>query len=196
MNKFSDKRLGVILGNPHPGDHVIKKWSALTGHSAERNCIEGEKQTGSDTDYGEFGNTVMNTFVHDEVLQAAMRFGREEVDGERGATVYIHTAAIPDWVPVEKQIPEIKSWQTQKDGVPKVIEAIRSLSSWKNEGWRSTDLYDLTELGDRQVRYHLDSLADSGYIERLGKIDTGNTLHYANVRLDDAGVYGHVEFPS
>lgn len=196
MNDFSTERLGMVHGNSHPGDQVIKMWSAFAAHSAERKFIEGEEQSGVDTDYGEFGNRVMKTYLHDEVLQAAMRFGREEVDGVRGATVYIHTAAIPEWVPVEKQILEIDSWQTQKDGVPQVIEAIRSLSSWEDDVWKSTDLYGLTELSDRQVRSHLDSLADSGYIERLGKKGTGNTLHYANVCLDEAGVYGHVEFPN
>jgi hypothetical protein len=104
MNKFEKERLGIILGSPHPGHQEIQMWSAFAGKSAEPKEVDGKVLEGADTDYGPFGNRVMRTFIHDEVLQAAMRFGREEVNGEKGATVYLHTCAFPTWLPIEKQL--------------------------------------------------------------------------------------------
>lgn len=58
-NDFGTTRVGLILGNPHPGDDVIEKWSAFAGLSAERR----EGTFGKDTDYGFFGNRVMEALV-------------------------------------------------------------------------------------------------------------------------------------
>jgi len=194
MNDFGEERLGLVLGNSHPGDDEIEKWSALAGESAEAKEVDGKRLTGKDTDYGPFGNKVMHTLVHDEVLQAAMRFGREEVNGNRGATVYLHTSAIPEWLPVEKQVPSIQSWVTKEDGIRDTIEAIRSLEGWKHTEWRATALYDHTSVTEKQVRNCLEDLADAEYIECRGKKGQGNALHYANCRLEEAGSFGHVEF--
>ncbi|WP_254767570.1 hypothetical protein [Salinilacihabitans rarus] len=195
MNRFGTERLGVVLGNPHPGDDEIEKWAALAGESAERReDANGEKLTGNDTDYGPFGNEVMHTLVHDEVLQAAMRFGREREDEIRGATVYLHTSALPGWLPVEKQIAGIHSWLTEKNGMRDTIEAIRSLEGWEDGIWKATDLYDRTSISDRRVRDCLEDLTEEGYIEFEGKWGRGTPKHYSNICLEDAGQFGHVEF--
>jgi len=196
MNRFGTGRLGIVLGNPHPGDGEIEKWSALAGKSAKRKEVNGEPLTGNATDYGPFGNEVMHTLIHDEVLQAAMRFGRERKDGVRGATVYLHTSAIPNWLPVEKQIADIHSWLTEKNGMRDTIEAILSLEGWRDEMWKATDLYDRTSISNRHVRNRLDDLAEEGYIEYEGKWGRGTPKHYSNNYLEDAGQFGHVEFPS
>lgn len=194
MNTFEKERLGIVLGNPHPGDDEIEKWAALAGESAERKEVNGEPLTGKDTDYGSFGNEVMYTLVHDEVLQAAMRFGRHE--DVQGATVFIHTSAIPGWVPVEKKIPTIQSWLSGKKGMKKTIKAIRTLEGWQHRIWKATELYDLVaEIEPHTVRDRLDDLAEQGYIEFQGKKGQGNSKHYTNLCLDDAGSFGHVEFP-
>ena len=172
-------------------------WAALAGESAERRLdASGKKRTGKDTDYGPFGNEVMQTLIYDEVLQAAMRFGREREDGIRGATVYLHTSALPSWLPVEKQIPRIQAWLTEKDGMRDTIEAIRSLEKSRDETWKATDLYDRTSISNRHVRNRLDNLAEEGYIEYEGKWGRGSPKHYSNNCLEDAGQFGHVEFPS
>lgn len=194
MNDFGKEPLGTVLGNPHPGDGEIEKWAALAGESAEAKEVNGERLTGNDTDYGPFGNEVMYTLIHDEVLQAAMRFGREEEDGVRGATVYLHTSALPNWVPVEKQIAWIQSWLTEKDGMKDTIEAIRSLDGWKHKEWSTTALYDHTSVSNRWVRECLGYLADEGYIKFEGKWGQGTPKHYTNICLEDAGNFGHVEF--
>jgi hypothetical protein len=195
MNDFAEERVGIVIGNPHPGDHVIEKWSALAGVSARRKTVDGEELTGNNTDYGQFGNQVMQTVIHDEVLQAAMRFGRKESeDGTRGATIYLHTSAIPEWLPVEKQIPEIHSWQTEKNGMRDVIGAIRSLDAWDSREWKATELYDHTSIVDKQVRNCLEKLDGQNYIVNCGSKGQGGALHYADHRLNEAGEFGHVEF--
>lgn len=188
MNCFATERLGIVLGCPDPGHDEIEKWGTLLGAPAE---AKGE---GSEKRYSPLGDRVMQTFIHDEVLQAAMRFGREEVNGVRGATVYIHTSAIPEWVPVEKQIPEIHSWLSQENGVPTVIKTIRQLDNWQDRTWKTTELYDhVSTISNRAIRNKLDLLEEQGYIKNVGR--EGRSKCYENVCLEDAGWFGHVEFP-
>lgn len=195
MNDFGKERLGIVLGCPFPNDDEIVKWAALAGESAERKEINGEKVRGTQTDFGPFGNEVMHTLVHDEVLQAAMRFGREKEHGVRGATVYLHTSAIPSWLPVEKQMPTIQSWIGNKKGKRKTVEAILELDDWQNCVWKATEVYPhVPEIHERTVRNCLDYLADEGYIELLGQWGRGEPSHYSNLNLEDASRFGQVEF--
>ena len=194
MNTFEEERVGVILGSPHPGDGKIQKWCAFAGESAKVKTVDGEELRGSQTDYGEYGNQVMNTFLHDEVLQAAMRFGRKDSDGTKGATVYIHTCAFPEWLPIETHIADIQSWNTEKDGMKDTIDAIQSLEEWKHVVWSSTSLYDNTSISNYWVRDRLDDLVDQGYINFEGRQGQGGTKHYTNICLGSAGSFGHVEF--
>lgn len=197
MNEFGGERSGIVLGNPHPGDDEIEKWSALAGESAQRKEIGGEITTGPDTDYGVFGNKVMHTFLHDEVLQAAMRFGREEAEEGRGATVYIHTSAIPAWLPVDRNIVSIQPWLTEGEvehGMKQTIDAIHSLKEWRQSEWKATSLYELTKISDKQVRSCLEGLAEDDFIKCLGKQGQGNALHYTNIKLETAGSFGNVTF--
>lgn len=93
-NALKHKRVGVVLGSPHHGDHKLKKWGALLGETVEPVRVGGQRRT----DYGEIGERLLKHVREAEVLQAALRFGR---DGG-GATVYLHTSALPEWLPVEE----------------------------------------------------------------------------------------------
>lgn len=191
-NAFGTTRLGIILGNPHPGDDVIEKWSALAGHSAERRAgTEGEA-----TDYGFFGNSVMKALVQNEVLQAVMRFGREERHGEKGATVYVHTSALPDWVEPEKRPVSVDSWMTQKDGMRQVIEAIYDLDDWRTREWKVGEIADSVSIVPKSARKHLKTLVEHGYLDsrKAGRGGGGGAWHFSNVCLEEAPEYGHVEF--
>lgn len=198
MNDFGKERLGLVLGCPFPNDHEIEKWAALAGESAQRkenDAGNGEKVRGPKTDFGSFGNKVMHTLVHDEVLQAAMRFGREKEHGLRGATVYLHTSAIPSWVPVEKHLPDIQSWIGDKRGKQRTVEAILKLNDWQDCVWETTEVYPhVSEIGNRAVRNCLDYLVEEGFIEFEGKWGRGTPSHYSNICLEDAGRFGNVEF--
>jgi len=188
-NAFGTTRLGIILGNPHPGDDVIEKWSALAGHSAERRA----GTAGKTTDYGYFGNRVMEALVQNEVLQAVMRFGREEQNDEKGATVYVHTSALPDWVEPEKRLVSVDSWMTQRDGMKQVIEAIYDFDDWRTREWKVGEIADRVTISDRYTREHLKTLVEHGYLDSR-TAGRGGAYHFSNVSLEVAPEYGHVEF--
>lgn len=97
-------------------------------------------------------------------------------------------------VALEKQIPEIYAWQTEKDGMRDVIDAIQSLDWWKRKEWKATELYNSTTSSDKQVRNCLATFVDQGYIINCGKKGQRGALHYANECLEDSGWFGHVEF--
>lgn len=188
-NAFGTTRLGNILGNPHPGDDVIEKWSALAGHSAKRR----PGTAGKATDYGHFGNRVMEALVQNEVLQAVMRFGREEKNGEKGATVYVHTSALPKWVEPEKRLVSVDSWISQKNGMQQVIEAIYTLDDWQIREWKTGEIADRVTISERYARKHLKTLVEQGYLESR-TAGRGGAFHFSNICLEKAGEYGHVEF--
>lgn len=112
-NKFSQTRVGVILGSPHYGDKYLERWGALAGERIER------QNKGMDLDYGNFGNQILQSMREGEVLQALMRFGR---DGE-GATVYVVTGALPEWVRTQvlTGTGKLQTWSAGTRGVLAVI---------------------------------------------------------------------------
>lgn len=189
-NSFSTIRLGIVLGNPHPGDDVIEKWSAFAGRSAERR----EGTSGKDTDYGSFGNQVLQGLVQNEVLQAAMRFGREEKNGEKGATVFVHTSALPDWMEPTKRLVSVDTWLTPKDGMRQVIEAIYDIEDWRNQEWKTGDVAKQVSLSVDSARKHQKTLVKQGYLDSW-QGGRGNAFHFSNVNLEEAPRFGHVEFP-
>lgn len=93
-NAFAGESVGVIHGSPHPGNAILKRWAAYFGAH-----IEGEGRGMAKT-YGDFGDRLYHHFVHNQVLQAILRFGR----GESEATVYVNTAAIPDRLDIDVKV--------------------------------------------------------------------------------------------
>lgn len=200
-NKFDFARLGVVIGSPAPKDEVIQKWAALLGVSAEpKEDEDGNRIGGWNLDYGQVGNRLLQGFRDNEVLQAAMRFGRRDSEGRRGATVYVHTGVLPRWVEPEKDIVSIRTWDSgTKNGLRLVIEAIPHLETEADE-WKSSDLKaKIDELNDdgltvQQVRTHLNSLYDWGYLDYRRGEGKGRPKLWRNVALDETGMFGHVVF--
>ncbi|WP_410766419.1 winged helix-turn-helix domain-containing protein [Haloferax sp. DFSO60] len=175
-NEFSATRVGIVAGSPHYGDPYIKKWAALAKESASR-----KKDTdGVEQDFGPFGNQILQGMRESEVLQALLRFGR---DG-RGATVYVHTGAIPDWVELEEPVPDVRQWS---DGMLEVIDAIKALPIPE---WRTKELAEEVSISTRQVRTHLNSLEELGYVGHR-TVGRGKTWFAKNI--DQSG-RGHVHF--
>lgn len=188
INTLGTTRVGVILGNPHPGDDVIEKWGALANISVERQ----EGTEGKNTDYGPFGNRAMEAEIQNKVLQAAMRFGRTEEHGEKGATVYVHTSALPEWVEAKKRFATVDSWITHKNGMKQVIETIRNFDDWKALEWKVGKVAECVTISKNTTRKHLKTLAEQGYLDKR-TAGRGGAFHFSNVRLEEAQKYGHVE---
>lgn len=122
-----------------------------------------------------------------------MRFGREQKDGLKGATVYVHTAALPEWIEPKKRLASVDSWITQKNGMKQVINAIYNLDDWHSQKWKVGEVSDRVTISERYVRKHLKTLVKHEYLDsRRG--GTGNAFHFSNLCLENAGKYGHVEF--
>ncbi|WP_101294165.1 hypothetical protein [Halegenticoccus soli] len=166
-NKFGETRLGAVIGSNHYGDGYIKRWGAYAGKAVER----GEEK-GTGLSYGSFGDQVLQHMREHETLQAVMRFGR---DGN-GATVYVHTDTLPDWVPVAGEGRVLTTWS---DGMREVIDAAAELDEW-----RTGEIADQVSISERQVRDHLHTLQERGYLEVRHEdrgftwLDTG--LHRVN----------------
>jgi hypothetical protein len=159
VNTFEETRLGVISGSRHYGDTYLKKWGALADKVVERG-----DEDGMGLDYGRFGNDGLSNMREDETLQALMRFGR---DGD-GATIYVNTAAIPEWVPVIRG--EVREWC---DGIRQVRDEIRDLDEWRtsdliteNSGKAVLDTDDPDPISKRQVRRNLNTLVECGFLTK------------------------------
>jgi hypothetical protein len=98
-NEFEKEDLGVVMGTPYPGDDVVRRWAGLCGRGVE---VTG---TGEQRTFGEFGDKVYRHLTHNQVVQAILRFGRDEsVYEEDGAQVYINTKAVPEWFEINKSL--------------------------------------------------------------------------------------------
>jgi DNA-binding transcriptional ArsR family regulator len=175
-NQFEKERVGIVAGSQHYGDDYPKMWGALAGRSVERG--DGK---GMDLDYGEFGNKVLRHMREYEVLQAVLRFGRNEFP----TTLYVHTAALPEWVPVEAK-GQIERWSK---GVQAVVEVLENDAP---DEWRTSDVAEQVSISKRQVRTNLSRLAESGYIEKR-KEGRGYTWVVTDEAIDQLG---QVEFRS
>lgn len=161
-NKFSQTRVAVVLGSPHYGDKYLERWGALAGERIER------QNKGMDLDYGDFGNQILRTMREGEVLQALMRFGR---DGE-GATVYVVTGALPEWVRTQvlTGTGKLQAWSAGTRGVLAVIgdrdqfvTADLVESRGKDRVLRTVEHGSLTE---RSVLRNLKTLERYGFLTR------------------------------
>lgn len=180
-NEFGEKRVGIVAGSRHFGDDFVKQWGALAGEAVERD--EGK---GHDLDYGEFGNDILRHMREHETLQAVMRFGR---DGE-GANVYVHTATLPEWVPISDSL-EVKPWS---DGMREVIGVLRDNDQ---EEWTARDVVDddRVSISRRQVRSHLNNLAEYGLIDQL-QTEAGSANRYESVAPSNIHPEGTVLSPA
>ncbi|WP_141551612.1 hypothetical protein [Natrinema sp. CBA1119] len=100
-NDFETESLGVVAGMPHPGDDLVRLWAGLCGEAVEITRSDDEDVEKS---FGDLGDKIYQYFAHDQVVQAVLRFGRDQTVFENGgATVYISTYALPDWFDVETE---------------------------------------------------------------------------------------------
>ena len=149
-NDFSQKVVGVILGCPHPGDQVLKRWGAYAGHTIE---ADGK---GIDRAYGKFGNEIYEHFVHNQVLQAVLRFGRDTSVGD--ATVYVSTAALPDWVGINENV-EPTLFNTENKRA--VADFLRGRG---NRGATKQEIADNVDVTKRSVGTYLRDWADNAIL--------------------------------
>ena len=161
----------------------MKKWAAYAGEVAER---EGK---GTDLEYGDFGNRVLQHMREHDTLQAAMRFGR---DGN-GAVVYVHTNTLPEWVEDNALAGEGRVLKTWSEGMQSVIDALEVLESPTTEDVAD---YPGVDIGRRQVFEHLETLRRKGVLSRDRDSEDGRRFVWFDDGLHRIGDHGSAELPT
>lgn len=200
-NEFKSARVGVVIGSRHLGDGHLKKWAAFMNEATGREVgKDGTVSRGSDLRYTGRGDELLKGMRENETLQAVMRFGR---DGD-GATVYIHTGALPDWVECEQLNFEIKTWYRGKQkGRQEIVDAIEHFPDWCSAEWTTSELTDLViernshtkgqdlDTVRHRVQYNLNKLKEDGLISSRQRVPRG-THYWSNKNLHRTGKFGYV----
>lgn len=182
-NELGDVDVGVLLGSTHYRDRYVKKWSALAEIAAEPNG------KGLDKSYGEFGDKVLRHMREHTVLQALFRFARQG----NGATVYVDTICLPDWVPVVAKPKEtsIATW----DSAAAKWEIIEALEQHGEA--RAKVIAEETGRSVQYVRRTLNGLVDDGDVSKRPASDDGRggAQVYVDEQLAQLNPYGQVDLP-
>lgn len=150
-------RTGVVIGSPHPGPNELRIVAGLNGDAYESNTVEINESSHQYTrrEPTEESRPYLEHFRENSVAQAALRFGRMD-----GATVFIHTAAIPAWM--KTSVTEIEG-KVRSKGEQEVIETIRDIDEAT-----TTEVAEQTDVTINTVRNHLKSLESEGLVSKEG----------------------------
>lgn len=149
-NVFEGKRLGVIPYALHPGDDTIKRWGALLGQEVTPNRM-------GEVSYGRVGDRIYHHIVHNRILQAIYRFGR---DGS-GATVYMATGATPSWIRPDERIQVSPFRGEKKRSVSQVLREN------PEEGFTDEKMATRIDCEPRHVRTAFSELREGGYVDTV-----------------------------
>lgn len=161
-NEFEGDELqvGVVIGSPHPGSNELRLLAGLNGDIYEANRVEIEKADHHYTrrEPTEESRTYLEHYREHSVAQAVLRFGRKD-----GATVFIHTSAIPKWMQV--MVEELDG-EMRPRGEREVIQVLKELSEAT-----TAEVTERTNVTINTVRTHLNSLASEGLVSKEGDKD-------------------------
>jgi hypothetical protein len=165
-NEFEKEDLGVVMGTPYPGDDVVRRWAGLCGRGVE---VTG---TGEQRTFGEFGDKVYRHLTHNQVVQAILRFGRDEsVYEEDGAQVYISTKAVPEWFEINNSLTKcmgaigidivktLRSIALKEDKQRDHYRIVRNLT----ENINNSDYFE-DSIAKDQVRNRLEELVECDFV--------------------------------
>lgn len=203
-NKFENEDLGMVFGTPYPGDDVIRQWAGLcgvgveirgtgenkkfidTGQSNTKSDSEERSGTASDDESIKgVGEKIYEHYVHNQVVQAVLRFGREEsVIENGGATVYLSTRALPSWFDVTKELkvpPDAKEVAT----VNQLYEAFESddkdtfsYQTVKSLMERVESMNEIESISERYVSEILNTLVENNIAVCRQNYGTGGADQY------------------
>lgn len=192
-NEFETESLGVVAGMPFPSDDLVRIWAGFCGEAVE---VTGNGDDELTKSFGEFGDRIYRHFAHNQVVQAVLRFGRDETVYENeGATVYLSTHAVPDWFDVDADL-NVQSKEVQSALLAKLFEVRQSKDKPRMAFRTVTQLHDLIESDDslpnpseRGIRNALERLTEKDYI--LVEEDAGK--HFADIyrMTQDAQIIEH-----
>lgn len=145
---FEDKHLGFVSGSRHYGDPYIKKWGAYAGEGVTSNGKRGTAKN-----YGKFGDKI-HRHMKRQTLQDVLRFGRDT----EPTTVYVNTAALPDWVPSEAAHLVLFSEDAR--------EVAEYLQDSGGKGGTVTEIGNGTKVSERNARKKTEALVENGFVTK------------------------------
>lgn len=166
-NRFKQKRVGVVVGYQDFGDGEIQQWGAYAGVDVPGGDAA---HVGRSRDHGEYGNRVLRDSREHPLFQGTMRFGR---DG-KGATVYVDSSALPEWVPVSREA-RLKDLSGDNTKLPEVINAATG-----REHVTADDIAEAIGCHRDTAGKWLRCLTSGGYVERH---PLGRGYTYSDVSL-------------
>jgi hypothetical protein len=160
-----DISVGIVLGSRHPGDDEIARIAGLNGDSLT--FPKERRDRGKDLSYGvtsrgnEPDDPYLWHFREHRVVQAILRFGRVN-----GATVYVHTGAVPDWILTGGPLEEESSVFLRKrvNGEREVLEALADGSELT-----AFQVESRTSVCQSTVYKRLKALAALGMVRKRGE---------------------------
>lgn len=166
-NTFEKEALGVVTGMPFPSDDLVRIWAGFCGHAVS--VTEDEDGNKS---FGDFGDKIFKYFAHHQVVQAVLRFGRDDsVYDHDGATVYISTQALPEWFDVDVTI-ELHRNTKESAVIAELFHisqnASRSSLSYRTVPQLHQEISEKTtypNISERGVRESLERLSSKDYIK-------------------------------
>lgn len=158
-NDFADESLGVVVGTPHPGDSVIQKWAGFCGSVTE------PQGKGADKEFGGATEEIYRHFVHNQVIQAILRFGRApEVRENEGSTVYVSTEGLPPWFEVDEKIGTRK--HTKESAIiSEILDQARDDSEAKTAHFTVSLIQENTGISRNYIRNTLEQLVDESLLQ-------------------------------
>lgn len=184
-SEYEDYGLELVLGCKFPGDREVQRLGALDGHDfGERpDYIDRDPDVVGGSFPGE-GDKYYRHETHNSTAQAIFRPGRG--DNADGADIFVHTAMMPDWIPVEATIN--KKIRVRGQNEREVMHALVDLGAG-----RTATIEDMVDCSGDTIRRHLDNEMADGYVEC--EWDKGSKMWFDN-GLKHANWWGEVHLPS
>ena len=158
-NQFAgtDIQTGVVIGSRHPGSTVLRQLAGLdrVAYRSEPREITVEGHTFTAT-APTSGHAYLQHFREHSVVQAIFRFGRQD-----GATVYIHTAALPEWLQTLTNTATVEERSAGEQAVWQALETIEA-------GPTTAFVNEIDTIGRSQIRKILNALNDEGIVDKGG----------------------------
>jgi hypothetical protein len=190
----------MVFGTPYPGDDVIKRWAGLCGVGVDPQGIgknkkfveagdslesNNDRKIGVDSVPEGIGKEIYEHYVHDQVVQAILRFGRDKsVIENGGATVYVSTHALPSWFEVTNEL-TISADDKEATIIEQLYEAFStdnddpfSYQTAKSIMKRVETTNVIGSISEKYVRNVLKSLAENDVAERREGYATGGADQY------------------
>lgn len=176
-NEFADADALLLVGAPHPGDRAIIETAAWFGENALSPSRDHPDEMGVNLSYGsEIADEIFSQFREKRVEQAIYRGNR--MDGE-GLTVLSTTACLPDWMPIEDEMPTPREPGDKEQAVLTALEALGSATTREVAEYIQKESTQTDTVSERHIRRVLTKYTRVGLVSVGKHPDDGRVQCYS-----------------